>query len=262
MKLSLLVIPVCILVMGFTSTEVYAYKFEDYSVMKKQNNQIIYVYDDSIKKLTERGFASNGVNLTKECSVKFIDLLNTDSNCSISRDGDVICIHIINSSTCLLEFDIPTNPQDCMDLFKMSSVYSLYTNGKKELINEFSHFSYRFCDFLPDYAKTNDYKNSDIWYLRLSDHRLIHFYDGIPDTLSLMDNGQVTNDVAPPSYWGEGRFFSDEYEYRFNFEVLHSFIAINNIFEYDYQEFPKNCNGAIVTMNSDECYFSLKIGST
>ncbi len=260
-KLFLLVIPVCFLVMGFTSAEVYAYKFEDYSVMKKQNNHIIYVYDDSIKKLTERGFATDGVNLAKECSTEFIDLLDINSDCAISRNGDVLCVYVINSSKpCLLEFNISTDPQDCMDLFKMLSIYNLKTPARKSFgsIIEFNHFSFRYCDFIPNYAKNDDRSNADIWYLKLADSKLIHFYDGIPDTLSLIDKGQIPIDIAPPRYWGDGRFFSDEYEYRFNFDVWHGTIIIKNMYEYEFQEHAENCNGAIVTLLSDECYFLVK----
>ena len=286
-KLSLLVIPVCVLVMGFTSTEVYAYPFEDYSVMKKQNNQLIYVYDDSIKKLTERGFATDGTNLTKECNTKIIDLLNMDSNCAISRDGhiecgqdnprsstalfdctileagDVLCVHVIDSpKPCLLEFDIPPDPQNCRDLFKMFSIYNLKTPALREgfsSLGEFEDFSFLYCDFIPTYAKLDYHGNADDWHLKLADHKLFHFYDGIPNTISIIDNGVVPNDVEPPSYWGHGRFFSDEYEYRFDFEVWNSgYIIMEKIYEYEYQEIPENCNGAIVTLIKDECYFSTK----
>ncbi len=180
-------------ILGFTGIEASAYLFDDYILMEKNNNQLIYVNEKSVDKLTDRGFAKKTADFAKECNTRFIEDTREDStlkigsdyhitsDCTISKNNNTLCVFIINSTdTCIHEFAKPTNLKDCRMIYKMNSVYYMqgnfphpdYPDNINNLFPYFHIFSNYFCDMIPDYVNSGNY--FDEWDIIFSDTKILY----------------------------------------------------------------------------------------
>ena len=217
------------IILTFTVIEAHAYLFDDYVLMEKNNNQLIYVYEVSVEKLEERGFAQKTADFAKECDTRFIEDNREDlspkftpdypiiSDCVISKHNDILCISIINSTdACIQEFVKPINLKDCKMIYKMFSVYymqGLYESNL-EMFPYFHDFSRYFCDLVPDYVNSGAYSGYDEWVRIFSDTQVFNFYDGNINTINIIFSG--TNESSPPRHYGGLNFSSNDYDYELN----------------------------------------------
>ena len=228
----------------FTGIEAHAYLFDDYVLMQKNNNQLIYVYEYSAEKLEERGFAQKTADFAKECDTRFIEdnrdnltpKFSADypitSDCVLLKYDDTLCIFIINSTdTCIQEFVKPTNLKDCKMIYKMFSVYymqGLYESNP-EMFPYFHTFSRYFCDVVPDYVNSGTYYDHDEWVRIFSDTQIFNFYDGNLGTINLMLEG--TNESSPPRHFGDLTFSSNDYDYNLGFTTWQKYFKTSLISE-------------------------------
>ena len=212
----------------FTGTEAHAYLFDDYVLMEKNNNQLIYVYEVSAEKLEERGFAQKTADFAKECDTRVIDSNTIESDCVISRNNNVLCVNVINmSNSCMEEFEKPENHKDCRMIYKMFSIYRLMSLFEDRFLplNDYQGFSYQHCDLTPSYVNSGNYFDFKEWETIITDHKIFIFHGGLSGIMKLYNTGGV--DTFPPTLYGYGNFSSNEYGYEFDWSNWHKSIKIN-----------------------------------